>query len=313
MQMTIKIHCEQSSNRKLYPLVVEKLMAAATQKLDVIAADVKEIVVADEALYGFAISESVTDGSTCTDDEWGRGLGRTIPDMSSGIFDGSIVILRSRVIDSFLPPHNEKDGIENLVRHVFFHEVGHCIDNRKRVHQHFLPQSAHGFHEILNGYLRSIMCEYAACYFSAKCMSEEAFDSFVDDDVLTTVQDQRLRREKIRTRFDAGEVGIGDLRNEVWASTWLELRKVSELFAYECGGSLKGSKSSNRTTGFLSPESLAILHNMRENLRKEWSIYPSCGSGFADVLVQAFVQLGRLEGYAFDPDLENDSFKLLKL
>lgn len=311
--MTIEILCEQSSNRKRYSTVVERLIAAAFQKLEVIASDVKKVVVADEASYGFAISEHVADGSTYTDDEWCCGQGRTIPDMSSGIFDGSIVVLRSSVIDSFLPPRSEQEGIENLVRHIFFHEVGHCIDNRRREHQHYLRPTGQGFHDNLNGCLRAIVCEYAACFFSAKCMSEEAFVSFIDEDVLATVQDQHRRREKIRARFDAGEASILDLRNEVWASIWLELRKMSELFAYQRGGNLDVTRSSCRAAQFFSPARLAILDNLRKDLGKEWSAYPGCCSGFEEVLIWAFVDLGRVDGYSFDPNLENDSFELCKL
>ena len=216
---------------------VRNIMQPAMHDLELGSEDVRQVIIADNDHYGPAIKEFASkDGFT--DDSVYQGIGKSLPDFDEKGYAGSCLVLHYCVLASSTRQGGSGSvGEADAMSYCLFHELGHCVDYRHRPAQQF---QAHAFDttSIILGCAdansRTLLAEYAACFFSAKFMTPPAFQ-YIADQTPRCSTDYLVDLGEKRDRYRRGLLSLPEVRDAALGAFWRALIEFAKLMAFVHG------------------------------------------------------------------------------
>jgi hypothetical protein len=219
----------------------------ALGRMDLTTGDLRNLIVTDDDEYGPAIKQFAP-AEGYTNDNIYRGVGKILPHFENGHYVCCDLVMHYCVVASFARPKNSlPDGEVDAMRYCLYHELGHCIDYRRRLaHRHVKPpfESNSVILRCANANAETALSEYSACAFSAQFVTPEAFRYMVQQtsDTLKKYLDALANKRQL---YLIRRMDLTILRDEVLTAFWRGLIEVTKLHAYRNGNAaLHGRLSS---------------------------------------------------------------------
>lgn len=291
---------------------VGRLLALATTTMGIAPGDIRKVVIADNENYGPAIRGFDPDGGY-TNDSIYRGVGKTVPECSNGSFLGSNLVFNQFLLGCFAPaPDGEsRAGELEAACYGFFHEIGHCVDNRRRPAQHSpsapLTTRSHLVRcATLNS--ASLLDEYAACFFSAAHMSVAGFAYFAES-TRGNLESYLGTSAAQRTKYRIGLATLDSVRDAALDAFWRALIEYAKMYALHHGNPSLGPGLPVWPNE--SPDTAKLLQDFADGLRLAWNRYPDCLPEFERLVTNTWFALTAAEGYVFEARPQGDHLHLV--
>lgn len=282
------------------------LIRESMARMDLSPSDLRNVIVTDDDHYGPAIKQFVPNEGYTNDDIY-RGIGKILPHYEKGRFVCSNLVLHFCVVGSFARPndgllHGELDAM----RYCLYHELGHCVDYRRRTAQgHLKPSETNSVVlRCADANAEPVLAEYAACTFSAQFVTPEAFRYLV----LQTADTLGKYLEALENKRQLYRVHLLDLavlRDQVLMTFWRGLVEIAKLHAYR-----NGNVALQQEPFFVWPGGCeitkSVLNDFGLTLANDWKAYPDCLEVFQKILLGTFLSLTKARGYRFEMKPEGD-------
>jgi len=301
-------------NDNAYKFVLQVIQPAMLQ-MELTNADVRIIIIADNDHYGAALKEfSANDGFT--NDGIYQGIGKTLPHFENGIYTGSNLVMHQCVMGSFT--ESDEDGLvgeRDAMRYAIYHELGHCVDHRRRPVQH----TAKPRENVTSFVLRcaeansaTLLSDYAACLFSASFMTSAGFSYIANSTAQNLKQYLEALAEK-RNRYCLRFLDLTAVRNAAIETFWRGMIEYAKFFAYSHGNpALAQNENASLIWPGTSRAGGEIMQSMFSALREVWNSYPNCAEIFEKTLTDKWFAISEAEGYQFKVKPEGDYLWLCK-
>lgn len=288
---------------------VARLVEEAFSTLDLSSEDVRRIIVTDSEGYGRAIGE-FDPKAGFTNDAIYRGVGKIIPIVADGRYAGSNVVFHHCVISSFAagPSAALSAGEIAMMRYTFFHEFGHGLDYRLRPSQHAAPPPENTESVALRclSYNAEVfLCEYAACFYSARFLTPDGFRHFGEStrqNLEAYLSDLTEKRGLYRDRL----VELLVVRDQALTAFWRGLIEYGKMCAFVAGNPELDISGLMTCWPVKNQVSIGILRKLADNLRAAWDRYPAYTEDFVRLVGEAWFALTSAEGYRFEVRPEGD-------
>jgi len=270
-----------------------------------------EIVIADEANYGSAISE-FSPGEGYTNVGELLGVGKTLPFVGAHGQINNRVVLRAEMVDALLeinsPRKTEKEVGPDilLAAHVLSHELGHCIDNVTRPLAAVRKRTLGNRFKISSfaDYYGSIAIEeFAACTFSSRSINAAMLIRQFDNDARSVgneVAKVRQRRENY-----AGAHELLSLACQAASTFWTSLIQAGKVFAWRNGNEELRNVPLEWGQWYDS-DAGDVLLLLEMELAQSWNGYPDDLKDFETKLINAWKDIAFEEGFRFVEGSESD-------
>lgn len=294
-------------NENAYNFLLQ-LIQPAMARMNLTRADVRRIIFTDNDHYGPAIREfSQEEGYT--DDGIYQGIGKTLPQFETGIYAGSNLVLHYCVIGAFASDADASAGERDAMQYAIYHELGHCVDYRRRQSQHNtrLRQGVTSFVlRCAEANAAVALSEYAACFFSAQFMSSAGF-SFCADSTERNLRQYLISVTEKRDKYRTGALDLRAVHGAATQVFWRGIVEYAKLFAYLHGNpSLANQDQTPYPWPGQNSSAGAVLHSMSGILPRAWNSYPNCADLFEDSLTKIWFALSEAEGYRFEVKPDGD-------
>jgi hypothetical protein len=311
--MKIEFRVEGSLPHEVAFESIRNIFEPRMQYMRVPAEDVTRVIIADEAHYGSVIKEVAPDGHFTNDGVF-RGVGKAVPLFEAGAFKGSVIILHTHIIGTFLVDSETRPpGEIDAARHSVCHELGHWLDYRHRTEQHSQePSKTDSYVKWCSEvYAPILISEYAAEYLSAQDVTETAFQYLCGQGCVSLIELLKGLEDK-RTQYRISSEGLEALNEQVFGVFWRGLTEFAKMIALLSGNpSLQQAGGCKMLSPFKSDKAASILQSLAGELQAAWSTYPHCTEAFSKVIIPAFYALTEAEGYKYEIREGKDWLQLL--
>lgn len=290
---------------------VGQLLAEAA-KMGVEPGDLRKLVVADDESYGPAIRE-FDPAAGYTHDGIYQGVGKIIAERVNGSFVGSNLVVHHSLLGCFAaqPGPGHPPGELEAFRYGFFHEMGHCVDNRRRLAQHMpsvTPRPRSHLRYCASHNSEALLAEYAACYFSATHLPPAGF-AYLAKSTRGNLEKYLGAGAALRSRYRIGLATLNSVRDAALDAFWRGLIEHAKLAASIHGNPALGPRLPAWPDG--SPEAAALLREFAAGLRAAWNHYPDCLTEFERITTDTWFALTASQGYVFEVRPEGDHLRFV--